>query len=111
MNRAVVPIRDFRVSKKGRYYMSGIYNASINMDKNDTVRNTIGMVAAAAMKLKNCGYTDEAVYTIIPILFGIDMKADQKKIDDVDHIIEAIYNPDDTEDADLFLEDLRSLFP
>ena len=41
--------------------MSSVYYASIDRDREDSMRNVMGSVAAAALMLKNYGYSDEAI--------------------------------------------------
>ena len=85
----------------------GIYNATINMNSEDAVRTVVGTVAAAAMKLKNYGYSDEAVYEIIPLVVGVEIKADQQKIDQIEEILECIHGLADTEEE--FLQKLMDI--
>ena len=85
----------------------GIYNATINMNSEDAVRTVVGTVAAAAMKLKNYGYSDEAVYEIIPLVVGVEIKADQQKIDQIELILEAIHQLDAEEG--MFIRNLKDI--
>ena len=84
--------------------MSGIYNATINMDSENAMRNIVGTVTAATLKLKSYGFSDEAVYEIIPILMGVEIKADQRKINQIEEILECIHGLADTEEE--FVEKL-----
>ena len=84
--------------------MSGIYNATINMDSENAMRNIVGIVTAATLKLKSYGFSDEAVYEIIPILMGVEIKADQRKINQIEEILECIHGLADTEEE--FVEKL-----
>ena len=87
--------------------MSGIYNATINMDSENRIRNVIGTVTAATLKLKSYGFSDEAVYEIILILMGVEIKADQRKIDQIEEILECIHELADTEEQ--FAEKLMDI--
>ena len=78
--------------------MSSVYNATINFELENNVRNVIGTVTAATLKLKNYGFSDEAVYEIIPVLMGVEIKADQRKIDQIEEILECIHGLADTEE-------------
>jgi hemoglobin-like flavoprotein len=85
----------------------GIYNASINMNEENSVRTVLGAVAAATMKIKNYGYSDEAVYEIVPLVVGVEIKADQERIDHVEHILEAIHQLDESEE--MFIRNLKDI--
>ena len=78
--------------------MSGIYDATINFELENRVRNVIGTVTAATLKLKSYGFSDEAVYEIIPIVMGVEIKADQRKIDQIEEILECVHGLADTEE-------------
>lgn len=78
--------------------MSGIYDAQISLETEERMRNVIGMSVAAAMKLKDYGYNDEAIYEIIQVLFGAEVKADQRKIDQIEEILECVHGLADTEE-------------
>ena len=54
--------------RKDGLSMSGIYDATIYFEFENRVRNIIGTVTAATLKLKSYGFSDEAVYEIIPIV-------------------------------------------
>ena len=85
----------------------GIYNASINMNEENSVRTVLGAVAAATMKLKNYGYSDEAVYEIVPRVVGEEIKADKERIDQVEHILEVIHQLDESEE--MFIRNLKDI--
>ena len=87
--------------------MSGIYNANICMGYDDDMRNVVGIMVAATLRLKNFGYTDEAVYTILPMLMGVDVIPDPGKTDDLDKIMDSMHKPDDSEDAEIFIQNLK----
>ena len=89
--------------------MSGIYDAQINLETEERMRNVIGMSVAAAMKLKDYGYNDEAIYEIIQVLFGMEVKADQEKIDSINTIMDVIHKQSNIENADQLLDKLRSI--
>ncbi|MCR5049285.1 MAG: hypothetical protein K6A37_10065 [Saccharofermentans sp.] len=67
------------------------------------------MSVAAAMKLKDYGYEDEAIYEIIQVLFGVEVKADQNKIDSINTIMDVIHKQSNIENADQLLDKLRSI--
>ena len=87
--------------------MSSVYNATINMDSENAMRNIVGTVTAATLKLKSYGFSDEAVYEIIPILMRVEIKADQRKINQIEEILECIHELADTEDE--FAEKLMDI--
>ena len=89
--------------------MSVIYNAQISLETEERLRNVIGMSVAAAMKLKDYGYNDEAIYEIIQVLFGAEAKADQDKIDSIGKILDYIHHNGNIENADQLLDKLRSI--
>lgn len=89
--------------------MSGIYDAQISLETEERMRNVIGMSVAAAMKLKDYGYDDEAIYEIIQVLFGVEVKADQSKIDSIGKILDYIHHNGNIENADQLLYKLRSI--
>ena len=89
--------------------MSGIYDAQISLETEERMRNVIGMSVAAAMKLKDYGYNDEAIYEIIQVLFGVEVKADQEKIDSIGKILDFIHHNGNIENADQLLDKLRSI--
>ena len=89
--------------------MSGIYNAQISLETEERLRNVIGMSVAVAMKLKDYGYNDEAIYEIIQVLFGVEVKADQSKIDSINTIMDVIHKQSNIENADQLLDKLRSI--
>ena len=93
--------------RKDGLSMSSVYNATNYMDSENAMRNIVGTVTAATLKLKSYGFSDEAVYEIIPIVMGVEIKADQRKIDQIEEILECVHDLADTEEE--FAQKVRDI--
>ena len=87
--------------------MGSVYYASIDRDREDSMRNVMGSVAAAVLMLKNYGYSDEAIYEIIPMLVGVEIRADQAMVDKLEKIIVSIHGLEGSEEG--FIRYLRDM--
>ena len=77
--------------------MSNIYNATVDLEAEEKVRNLIGSVVAATLKLKNYGYSDETVYKVVPLIVGKDINGNPEMIERLMDILEGIYLLDSEE--------------
>ena len=77
--------------------MSNIYNATVDLEAEEKVRNLIGTVVAATLKLKNYGYSDETVYEVVPLIVGKEINGDPEMIERLMDILEGIYSLDSEE--------------
>ena len=78
--------------------MSNIYNATVDLEAEEKVRNLIGTVVAATLKLKNYGYSDETVYEVVPLIVGKDINGNPEMIERLMDILEGIYSLDSEEE-------------
>ena len=78
--------------------MSNIYNATVDLEAEEKVRNLIGTVVAATLKLKNYGYSDETVYKVVPLIVGKDINGNPEMIERLMDILESIYSLDSEEE-------------
>lgn len=78
--------------------MSNIYNATVDLEAEEKVRNLIGTVVAATLKLKNYGYSDETVYKVVPLIVGKDINGNPEMIERLMDILEGIYSLDSEEE-------------
>lgn len=78
--------------------MSNIYNATVDLEAEEKVRNLIGSVVAATLKLKNYGYSDETVYKVVPLIVGKDINGNPEMIERLMDILEGIYSLDSEEE-------------
>ena len=78
--------------------MSNIYNATVDLEAEEKVRNLIGSVVAATLKLKNYGYSDETVYEVVPLIVGKGINGNPEMIERLMDILEGIYSLDSEEE-------------
>ena len=78
--------------------MSNIYNATVDLEAEEKVRNLIGSVVAATLKLKNYGYSDETAYEVVPLIVGKEIKGNPEMIERLMDILEGIYALDSEEE-------------
>ena len=87
--------------------MSSFYDASVELEAEENLRNYIGSVVAATMKLKNYGYSDETVYEVVPLVIGKDISDNPEMTERLMDILEAIHDLDSEEEK--FIQRLKKI--
>lgn len=87
--------------------MGNVYDASIEFGNEEHINFVLATVAAVSMKLKNYGYSDEAVYEVLPIITGIDLEPVPEKTDKAEAILEAVHELDADEEG--FIRRLKKI--
>ena len=70
---------------------------NVNMDYNidQTAANVLGMVSYATSVFKDCGFTDEQTWSALELLFGVDIRPDEKAFKSIKYLLGGVDNYDD----------------
>lgn len=70
----------------------------VNMDYNNidkTISNFLGTVVYATSVFKDCGFTEEQIWSALELLFGVDIRPDEKAFKSIKYLLDGFDNYDD----------------